>query len=327
MSKVLSQEEVDALLSGISGGEVETETDLPPETSGIKMHDFSNQDRTVKGKMPVLDLIGERCARSMRTSLSSSLRRPVGVKVVPYDMMKYGDFVKTLAVPTSLHVVRMEPLRSPVLVGLEAQLVFCLVDIIFGGTGSEPYQVEGREFTGIENNVIKKVLTVMLDDLKDAWKNIQPVSLKILRSEVNPQFITVVPPNEPVAIMGFELEINGTAAKVTLCYPYAALEPVRDKLAGVVESEPPSAEDSVWAEQFRYELLEVPVEVVVELGKAIITGKDLLNLSVGDVIQLDTGSKDRLKVKVADSIKFAGYPGYYRGSQSLQIANVFERRY
>lgn len=326
MSKVLSQEEVDALLSGISGGEVETETDRPPETSVIKMHDFRNQDRTVKGKMPVLDLIGERCARSMRTSLSSSLRRPVGVKVLPHDMMKYGDFVKTLAVPTSLHVVRMEPLRSPILVVMEAKLVFCLVDIIFGGTGSEPYQVEGREFTSIENNVIKKVLSVMLDDLKEAWKNVQPVSLQIVRSEINPQFISIVPPNEPVAIMGFELEINGTTASVTFCYPYGALEQVKDKLEGVVQNEP-SAEDNVWVEQFRYQLMEVPVEVVVELGKAIITGKDLLNLSVGDVIQLDTCSKEKLKVKVADNVKFAGYPGYYRGSQSLQISNVFERRY
>ena len=187
-------------------------------------------------------------------------------------------------------------------------------------------EVSGSVGMHLRYNVIKKVLSVMLDDLREAWKNVQPVSLKIVRSEVNPQFITVVPPNEPVAIMGFELEINGTAANVTLCYPYAALEPVRDKLAGVVQSEP-SVKDSVWAEQFRYQLMEVPVEVVVELGKAIITGKDLLSLSVGDVIQLDTCSKEKLKVKVADSVKFAGYPGYYRGSQSLQIANVFERRY
>lgn len=326
MSKVLSQEEVDALLSGISGGEVETETDRPPAPSAIKVHDFRNQDRTVKVKMPVLDLIGERCARSMRSSLSSSLRRPVGVQGLPHGMMKYGDFVKTLKMPSSLHVLRMEPLRTPVLVVLEANLVFCLVDIIFGGTGAEPYQVEGREFTSIENSVIRKVLGVILDDLKEAWKTVQPVSLKIVKSEVNPQFITVVPPNEPVAIVNFELGINGTAAQLTFCYPYAALEPLRDKLAGVVHNEP-SVEGSAWAEQFRSQLMEVPVEVVVELGRAVITGKDLLNLSAGDVIQLDTCSKEKLKVKVADSVKFAGYPCYYRGNQSLQIANVFERRY
>lgn len=326
MSKVLSQEEVDALLSGISDGEVETETDKPPALSAIKIHDFRNQGRAVKGKMPVLDLIGERCARLMRNTLSSSLRRPVGVKPLSQDMMKYGDFVKTLALPASLHVVRMEPLRSPLLVALEAKLVFCLVDIIFGGKGLEPYQVEGREFTSIENTVIKKVLTMMLDDLKEAWKNVQPVSLQIVRSEVNPQFITIVTANEPVAIMGFELEISGTASGVRICYPYSSLEPVKDKLEGVVQSEP-SEKDTLWAGQFREQLMGVPVEVVVELGKAIITGRDLLNLNVGDVIQLDTYSKEKLKVKVAESIKFAGYPGYYRGSQSLQISNVFERRY
>ena len=326
MSKVLSQDEVDALLNGISDGEVATETDTPPDTSSLKVFDFTNQEKVVKGKMPVLELIGERFARSLRTSLSSSLRRPVGTKVLPDDMMKFGDFVKTLPLPVSLNILRMEPLRGPVLMVLESELIFCLVDIFFGGSGAEPYQVKDREFTSIENGLIRKVVDLMLDDLKEAWKNVQPVSPQWVRSESNPQFITIVPPDEPTIIMGFELEINGSSGKVMFCFPNAALEPVKNKLQGVVQHDQ-SDKDSTWTKQFRYQLMEVPVEVVAELGSAVITGKELLNLAVGDTIQLDTYSKEQLKVKVASITKFLGFPGFYRGNQAIQISNVFERRY
>ena len=327
MSKVLSQEEVDALLNGISDGEVETETDRPPDTSSLKLFDFTNQEKVVKGKMPVLELIGERFARSLRTSLSSSLRRPVAAKVLSEDMVKYGDFVKALPLPISLHVLRMEPLRGPVLMVMESELIFCLVDIFFGGSGSDPYKVEGREFTTIENGLIRKVVDLMLNDLKEAWKNVQPVSPQLVRSEANPQFVTIVPPDEPTIIMGFELEINGTVGKVSLCYPNTALEPVKNKLQGIVQNDQSDTADSTWTKQFRYQLMEVPVEVVAELGSAVITGNELLNLAVGDVIQLDTYSKEKLKVKVANISKFLGFPGFYRGSQAIQISNVFERRY
>ena len=327
MSKVLSQDEVDALLNGISDGEVETETNRPLDTSSLKMFDFANQEKVVKGKMPVLELIGERFARSLRTSLSSSLRRPVAAKVLSEDMVKYGDFVKALPLPISLHVLRMEPLRGPVLMVMESELIFCLVDIFFGGSGSDPYKVEGREFTSIENGLIRKVVDLMLNDLKEAWKNVQPVSPQLVRSEANPQFVTIVPPDEPTIIMGFELEINGTVGKVLLCFPNTALEPVKNKLQGIVQNDQSDTADSTWTKQFRYQLMEVPVEVVAELGSAVITGNELLNLAVGDVIQLDTYSKEKLKVKVANISKFLGFPGFYRGSQAVQISNVFERRY
>ena len=327
MSKVLSQDEVDALLNGISDGEVETETDRPPDTASLKLFDFTNQEKVVKGKMPVLELIGERFARSLRTSLASSIRRPVKAKVLSEDMMKYGDFVKTLPLPISLHVLRMEPLRGPVLMVMESELIFCLVDIFFGGSGSDPYKVEGREFTSIENGLIKKVVDLMLNDLKEAWKNVQPVSPQLVRSEANPQFVTIVPADEPTIIMGFELEINGSVGKVLLCFPNTALEPVKNKLQGIVQNEQSDTADSTWTKQFRYQLMEVPVEVVAELGSAVITGHELLSLAVGDVIQLDTYSKEKLKVKVATITKFLGLPGFYRGSQALQISNAVERRY
>jgi len=326
MSQVLSQDEVDALLKGISGGEIETETDKPVNNSEIKVYDLTSQERVVRGRMPILELINDRFARSMRSSLSSSLRKPVGATVISNDMMKYGDFLKALPVPTSLHIFRVEPLRGNIILVLESKLVFCLVDIFFGGSGAETFKVEGREFTSIENRLVKKVVNVMINDLKEAWKNIQPVSLHFVRSEVNPQFATIVSSDDIVIIISFELEMENSTGKVTLCIPYATLEPIKDKLQGGIQSKQ-SEEDSIWAERFSKQLTEVPVEIVVELGKAVVKGRELFNLNVGDVIQLDTYSKDKLKVMVGGITKFAGYPGFYKGNQALQISTTFERRY
>lgn len=326
MTQVLSQEEVDALLKGVSGGEIETETDKPVDTSGINVYDLTSQERVVRGRMPVLELISDRFARLMRSSLSSSLRKPIGASVISNDMMKYGDFLKGLPVPTSLHIFRMEPLRGNIILVLESKLVFCLVDIFFGGSGAETFKVEGREFTTIENRLVKKIVNVMVNDLKDAWKNIQPVTLHFVRSEVNPQFATIVSSGDIVVIISFELEMENSTGKVILCFPYSSLEPIKDKLQGTVQSEQLEA-DSIWAERLKKQLREVPVEVVVELGKAVVRGKELLNLNAGDVIQLDTYSKDKLKVKVGSTVKFLGYPGFYKGNQALQISTVIERRY
>jgi len=326
MSQVLSQDEVDALLKGISGGEIETETDKHADTSGIKVYNLTSQERVVRGRMPILELINDRFTRLMRSSLSSSLRKPVGATVISHDMMKYGDFLKVLPVPTSLHIFRMEPLRGNIILVLESKLVFCLVDIFLGGRGAETFKVEGREFTSIENHLVKKIVNVMITDLKEAWKNIQPISLTFVRSEVNPQFATIVSSDDIVIIISFELEMENSTGKVTLCIPYATLEPIKDKLQGGIQSKQLET-DNIWAERFSKQLTEVPVEIVVELGKAVVKGRELLNLNVGDVIQLNTCTKDKLKVMVGGITKFAGYPGFYKGSQALQISTIFERRY
>jgi flagellar motor switch protein FliM len=326
MSQILSQDEVDALLKGISGGEVETETTMPRDTGGVKRYDLTSQERMVRGRMPVLQLISERFSRSMRSSLSSALTKPVGSTVISNDVMKYGDFLKTLPLPTSLHVLKMEPLRGNILIVLESKLVFCLIDVFFGGSGADTYKVEGREFTSIENRLVKKVVNLMLGDLKEAWKSIHPVSPQFVRSEVNPQFVTIVPPDDSVVLIGFELEMENSTGKVSLCFPYSSLEPIKDKLQGSAQSDPKEV-DGIWIERFKKQLHEVPVEVVVELGKATIKGKELLNLAVGDVISLNTYAKDRLAVKLDGITKFRGYPGLYRGNQALQVTDVVERRY
>jgi len=325
MSQLLSQDEVDALLTGISGGKIETETDKPPDTSGMSVYDLTSQEKVIRGRMPVLELINDRFARLVRSSLSSFLRKPVGATVISNDMTKYSEFLKKLSAPTSLHIYRMEPLRGNIIVVLESKLVFCLVDLSFGGSGTESFKVEGREFTDIENRLVNNILNIMLDNLKEAWKNIQPISLHFVRSEVSPQFATIVAPDDIVVNIILEFEIENSTGKVTLCIPYASLEPLKEKLQGGIQSEQ-LERNSTWAEGFRRQLFSVPVEVMVRLGNAEVTGKELLNLNVGDVIQLDTFSKDALRVEVGGITRFMGYPGLYKGNQALQISKILERR-
>jgi flagellar motor switch protein FliM len=326
MSQILSQDEVDALLKGISGGKVETETNKPRGTGGLKRYDLTSQEGVVRGRMPVLQLLSDRFSRLMRASLSSAIRKPVSSTVVSNDMARYGDFLKTLSLPTSIHVLKMEPLRGNILIVLESKLVFRLIDVFFGGSGADTYKVEGREFTSIENHLVKKVVNVMLGDLKEAWKSIHPVSFHLVRSEVNPQFVTIVPPDDVVVVIAFELEMENSAGKVSLCFPYSSLEPIKDKLQGGVQSDPREV-DGIWIEKLTKQLHEVPVEVAVELGSATIKGKELLSLAVGDIISLNTYSKDGLEVKLEGITKFSGYPGLHRGNQALKISDVVERRY
>ena len=170
MSNILSQEEVDALLRGISGGAVETEADVYHDPGEIMSYDLTSQDRIIRGRMPTLEMTNEKFARMFRSTLSTFLRKVIAVTAVSADMIKFGEFLKTLPVPTSLHLFRMEPMRGSAIFVVESKIIFTLVDIIFGGTGIEAYKIEGREFTAIENNLIKKVVLSALADLEKCWK-------------------------------------------------------------------------------------------------------------------------------------------------------------
>ena len=153
MSKILSQEEVDALLKGMSGGEIEVETDVGPGADGVVVYDLTNQDRIIRGRMPTLEIINDRFARLFRTTLSSSLRKIVDMTTTSVDMVKFGEFMRSLPVPTSLHIFKMDPLRGHAIFVLESKLVFNLVETFFGGSGGGDVKIEGRDFTAIEQQI------------------------------------------------------------------------------------------------------------------------------------------------------------------------------
>jgi flagellar motor switch protein FliM len=319
MSEILSQEEVDSLLSGLSAGKVEIEPDEPDEASGdITLYDFTSQDKVIRGRMPTLDIINERFAREVRTSMSTLLHTTVDISSESLDTLKFSEFGRSLPVPTSLHVFRMEPLRGHALIVLESQLVFNLIDTFFGGKGTGKARIEGREFTSIEEVMVRKVVLACLRDLETAWAPVEPVKTTLVRSEVNPQFAAIVLPTDLVIVTRFEVELEQSAGTLIVCLPYAMIEPLRGKLSAGFQAETEDI-DLTWQNRLKEIILESTVNLKVVLGTTEITGERLVHLKPGDVIQLDQDADEHLVGLIENMPKLRGVAGIQRGFQAFKI--------
>ncbi|MDQ5985848.1 MAG: Flagellar motor switch protein FliM [Syntrophus sp. SKADARSKE-3] len=321
MANILSQEEVDALLRGISGGDIETATDEMLDPTGVMVYDLTSQDRIIRGRMPTFEMTNEKFARVFRTTLSGLLRKVITISATHTDMLKFGEFLKILPVPTSLHLFKMEPLRGTGLIVVESKIIFMLVDVIFGGSGKEAFKIEGREFTAIENNIIKKIVIAALTDLEKVWQPLMEIKTSYQRSEVNPQFAHIVSPTDVVIVANFEIEVEYSSGMISMCLPYAMLEPIREKLQAGFQSEQMEV-DKVWAERFKKSLADSPVDMTVELGTTTLSMRDVLHMKKGDVIPLDQYATDPLKLSVEGVTKFSCYPGIYKGNQAVRIVGL-----
>ena len=324
MSKVLTQEEVDALLKGMSGGEIEVETDTGPDADGVIVYDLTNQDRIIRGRMPTLEIINDRFARLFRTTLSSALRKIVDLTTTSVDMVKFGEFMRSLPVPTSLHIFKMDPLRGHAIFVLESRLVFNLVETFFGGSGSGEVKIEGRDFTAIEQQLTRKVVMLALKDMEQAWKPVHEVTMVYQRTEINPQFASIVPPSDVVIVIKFEMEMEHAAGTITICIPYSTIEPIRSKLYAGFQSDQLEV-DHEWMRRFREQLRDATVELSVELGRTQLTSGRLLELKVGDVIKLDKDVDDALVAMVEGIPKFTGYAGTYRGNRAFRVEGFVQQ--
>jgi len=323
MTNILSQEEIDVLLKGLSGGEIETDRAEQREPGDFIPYDLTSQDRIIRGRMPTFEMMTERFARLYRLSLSSLLRRVVGVSALSVEMMKFGEFLKTLPVPTSLHIFRMDPLRGSAIFVVESKVIFALVDILFGGSGQSSFKIEGREFTAIENRLIKRAVLSALTDFEKAWKSILDVKIGHQRSEINPQFAHIVPLTDVVVVVHFEIEMEYSSGIVSVCIPYSMLEPVREKLQAGFQSDALEV-DREWANRFREGLMSSRVELIVELGRSEVSGKEIVDLKKGDVIMLDRYRVDPLDIFVEGVQKLTAFPGVYKGNSAIQIAGTIQ---
>jgi flagellar motor switch protein FliM len=324
MTKVLSQEEVDSLLRGMSDGEIEVETDVGVNDSGVIPYDLTNQDRIIRGRMPTLEIINDRFARLFRTTLSAAVRKVVDLSTTSVDMIKFGEFMRALPVPTSLHIFKMDPLRGHAILVIESKLVFNLVETFFGGAGASEMKIEGRDFTPIEHRLTKKVVLLILEDMEKAWRPVHPVTTEYARTEINPQFASIVPPTDVVVVIKFELEIDQTAGTITMCIPYSTIEPIRQKLYAGFQSDQLEV-DHVWMQRFQNQLREAAVDFRVVLGTTRLRSRELLNLRRGDIIQLDQDVSDPLYAEVQGVRKFKGIPGLRRGAKAFQVRTSIQR--
>lgn len=320
MSQILSQEEVDALLKGVSNGEIETEKE-EADPSGFRTYDLTGQDRIVRGRMPTLEIISEKFARLFSTTLLSLLRKVTSVNALSVDPVKYGEFIKSIPLPASLHVFKMDPLKGSSLLVIESQIIFALVDTIFGGTGRPGFKVEGRDFTSIENNLIKRVVVSALSDFEKVWEATTKLNVVHQRSEINPQFVQIVAPTDVVIVVQFEIDMEFSSGMMSFCIPYSTIEPIREKLQGGYQADRLGV-DKEWIRRFTEGLKCASVNLAVELGTAELSGREIASLKNGDVIPLDQFCSSSLNIYVEDVLKFKGQPGVYKGSQAVEISEI-----
>ncbi len=318
MGEILSQDEVDSLLDGLSAGKVETETDVAPEAGETVVYDFANQDKVIRGRMPTFEVINERFAREMRTSMSNLLHTTVDISLESLDTLKFSEFGRSLPVPTSLQLFRMDPLRGHGLIVLESQLVFNLIDTFFGGKGASSAKIEGREFTSIEEAMIGKVVLACLKDLETAWAPVEEIETHFVRSEVNPQFATIVLPTDLVIVSKYEVELEQSAGTLIVCIPYSMIEPLRGKLAAGFQAEALDI-DYTWQKRLQEIILESGVTLTVKLGSVEITGERLIHMKVGDVISLEQDVDQALIGYIENLPKLEGAAGVQRGFQAFRV--------
>jgi flagellar motor switch protein FliM len=218
----------------------------------------------------------------------------------------------------------MDPLRGNAIMVVDSRLVFALVENFFGGTGSQP-KIEGREFTGIEQAIVDRVIKIALDNMEESWRPVHDVNMELVRSEINPQFAAIVPPSDVVVVITFEVELENSIGSLVLCLPYATIEPIRSKLHASFQTERLEV-DHAWVSRLKERLLETPVEMLVRFGRSKITGRQLLNLEEGDIILLDTDTDDLFEAEIEGVLKYHGITGTVKGNKAFQVINEEELR-
>lgn len=319
VSDLLSQDEIDALLHGVSSGDVDTETAGDDGPDGIRGYDFTSQDRIVRGRMPTLEMVNERFARYFRISLFNMLRRTPEISVGGVQMLKFAEYVHSLFVPTSLNMVRVLPLRGTALLVFDPKLVFIVVDNFFGGDGRFHAKIEGREFTPTELRVINMLMMQCFKDMKEAWTPVMSVDFEYLNSEVNPHFANIVSPTEVVVVSTFHIELEGGSGDLHVTMPYSMLEPIREVLDAGVQSDR-SERDERWIIALREEMQSARVELSVSLGTAELPLRDMLTLKAGDIIPFDL--PPLVTVRAEEVPVFRGVYGTAGGHAAVQAVEM-----
>ncbi|NOZ52290.1 MAG: flagellar motor switch protein FliM [Gammaproteobacteria bacterium] len=314
VNDLLSQDEIDALLHGVSNDDVDTDDDTP--SGDARCYDFSSQDRIVRGRMPTLEMINERYARYFRISLFNMLRRSAEISVGGVQMLKFSEYIHSLFVPTSLNMVRVQPLRGTALFVMDPKLVFTIVDNYFGGDGRFHAKIEGREFTPTELRVIHMILMQVFVDLKEAWGPVMDLTFEYVNSEVNPQFANIVSPTEVVVVTTFHVELEGGGGDFHVTMPYSMLEPIREILDAGIQSDIDDTDDR-WLLSLRDEIEQTTVNLTCRLSQTEIGLRDLMNIKRGDIIPIEM--PEYATICAEDVPVLRGKFGTSKGNNAVQV--------
>jgi flagellar motor switch protein FliM len=337
VNQVLSQNEVDALLAAVSDGEVAS-TDSGASGGGgggksgtsvddrkVMPYDLTSQDRIIRGRLPQLEVIYEKFMRSFRVSLSSSLRKIASIALTSTEFLKFGEFINTLPMPTCMSVLRFGNLRGSALLVIESKLAYALVDSFFGGADRPYSKIDGKDFTPIELSIVRKVVELAINDLEAAWSSIEKIGCSFVRTEVNPQFVGIVPPTDVVIASTFDVELENATGTISMVIPYATIEPIKQKLSTGFQVESDQTDKRLWTAIIKEQLMDTALDIKVNLGETQILLEDLMTLKVGDVIPLTQDATGELDIQFEEVRKFKGYYGNHHGTVAVQITRPIEK--
>ncbi len=324
MEQVLSQNEVNALLEAVQEGNVPTEGDPIPRDDEFESYDLASQDKIIRGRMAGLEIINDRFNRYLQIALSSLLRKVADVQLEFSGLMKFGEFINQLISPTTLNLFKMSPLRGVAILGLETRFIFSMLNTFFGGSRGDDKDIElldTRDLTIIEMNIVKKLVRTMLGELQKAWHPVHEIHPSYLRTEINPQFVGVVPSSDVVINTQYTVEFDNAVGMLNLVIPYSMIEPIKQKLSIYSQSEEQEL-DMHWIQRLKEEMMQAAVNMRVDLGHADMTVRELKNMKAGDVIMLDSSANDPLVVRIENIPKMKGLPIVHKGHVAMKITNM-----
>jgi flagellar motor switch protein FliM len=282
--EILSQDEVDALLKGVTG-EADDEPEATP-AGGVRPYNLATQERIVRGRMPTLEIINDRFARLLRIGLFNFMRRSPEISVGPVKVLKYSEFIRNLVVPTNLNIVQVRPLRGSALFVFDPSLVFTVVDNLFGGDGRFHTRVEGRDFTPTESRIIQRMLGMVLEEYRKSWAPVHPLTFEYVRSEMHAQFASIATPSEIVVTTSFTVELGAGGGAIHICFPYSTVEPIRDVLYSSMQGDT-FEPDRRWLRMLQKQVQGAEVALVAKLAQIPLSVRHLLNMKAGDVIPFE----------------------------------------
>ena len=323
MGNILSQDEVDSLLDGITEGKVETETDVNEGSPLVEVYDFSMPAGPVHLRLPALGIINERLVGLLRTNLQVASRSVIDVNLSSTETVKFSDFYLSLPMPASLNIFSIEPLRGLSLIVLEGPLVFSFVDSIFGGKGVSHVKLEGRLFTKIETKIVEKIVKIILNDFQKAWSDAYEIKAAFIRSEMDPQFVNIGTPDDLAIVNKYEVQLENGNGLITICIPYSSIKPIKEKLKNKFRRQKTEV-DQTWRRYIQAKIQETTVELSCTMGMAKINGADILSMKVDDVIMLDQKFGNSVIVNVENIPKFNGCPGACNKKKAVKIIDRLE---
>ena len=316
----LSQDEVDALLAGVTG-ESDSKTEAASTNDGARAYDLSSPERVVRRRMQTLELINERFARHMRNVLLNFMRRSADITVGSIKIQKYADFERNLPVPSNLNMIQMKPLRGTALFTYDPNLVFLVIDSLFGGDGRYHTRVEGRDFTTTEQRIIRRLLNLTLESYGKSWDPVYPIEFEYVRSEMHTKFASITGNNEVVVVISFHIEFGATGGDLNICLPYSMIEPVRDLLTRPLQETTLEEVDQRWSQQLSRQVRSADIDVVAEFARIPSSIRELMSLKVGDVLPVDVPETIIANVDGVPLME-CGY-GVFNGQYALRVQNMF----